>query len=250
MTYLSEPTTGVNAYDFVAAKIQEAILSGKFRPGARLPHEEELSAEYGVGRSTIREALRKLGGRGWITITRGSTGGAFVNELEAGSVGHDLGDNLAFLIGLDSLSFAELLEARMLHEINAVQLAANRAGPGELQRIRRLAREAERLIDDPGGFDEANVDFHLAISEAAHNRVLLVWMFGIRRVLGDFMSAATSARDRRAHVAIQHLAIAEAIAGRQPEEAASAMRLHLTDFETDYLRLAESAPVVEQTPPT
>jgi len=234
------PAGGGNAYDAVAALIQTSILVGDLRPGSRLPDESELAERHGVGRSTVREALRVLSGRGWVHTVRGPTGGVFVSQPDAQAMGRDLGDDLAFLIGGESVSFAEVLEARHIHEETAVRLAAARAGPAEVERIRRLAEMGNHLADDPERFTRANVEFHVAVSEATHNRLLLLWMWAMRQVLEGVMGAAASTRERRLHVAKQHVAIANAIAARDPEAAVAAMGLHLRDFETDYLELKGS----------
>ena len=239
---MNEHETG-RAYGDLAARIQRAILDGRLRPGERLPDEGELAAEHGVGRSTVREALRLLGGRGWLHTLRGPGGGVFVSRPDVHVVGRGLGADLAFLVGGESLTFAELLEARHVQEETAVALAARRAGPAEVQHIRRLAADADRLVDDGSRFAEANVAFHLAISEATHNRVLLLWMAALREVLEGAMTRAAGTRERRVHVAQQHRRIAEAIAAGTPDAAADAMRDHLHDFEADYLNLADGREV-------
>jgi GntR family transcriptional repressor for pyruvate dehydrogenase complex len=227
-----------NAYDAVAAVIQTSILLGDLPPGSRLPDESELAERHGVGRSTIREALRVLSGRGWVHTVRGPSGGVFVSKPDPQAMGRDLGHDLAFLVGGASVSFAEVLEARHIHEETAVRLAAGRAGPAEIERIRQLAERAKHLIDDPETFTRENVDFHLAVSEATHNRLLLLWMWAMRQVLEGVMGAAASTRERRLHVAGQHVIIANAIAARDPEAAVAAMGRHLSDFEADYRQVA------------
>lgn len=229
-----------NAYDTVAAGIQTAILVGELPPGARLPDESELAERYRVGRSTIREALRVLSGRGWVHTVRGPNGGVFVSRPDAQAMGRDLGDNLAFLVGGESLSFAELLEARQIHEATTVRLAARRAGPAEVERILKLAGDALSLTEDPAGFTCANLEFHLAIAEATHNRLLLLWMWAMRQVLQDAMRTAAGTPERRRHVAEQHVEIATAIAAGDPERAVSLMTSHLEDFEVDYRRTSET----------
>ncbi len=79
---MTESTTGGDApvkngpaYAVLAEHLRNRILSGELQPGARLPGEAELTAEFGVGRSTIREALRSLASQNLITTTRGVTGG-------------------------------------------------------------------------------------------------------------------------------------------------------------------------------
>jgi DNA-binding FadR family transcriptional regulator len=222
------------AYEAIAQEIQDVILAGGFRPGSRMPDESELAVRYGVGRSTIREALRLLGGRGYVRIAAGSGGGAFVNTGDATAVGRGFGDDLAFLMGGEAISVGELGEARRVQEVSSVRLAARRAGPAEIERIQQLAHDALTLLDDSDQFLRVNLDFHLLISEATHNRVLHMWMSAIRHVLESAMRDATSQVALRRHVAEQHIEIADAIARHDENEAAALMRVHLDDFCIDW----------------
>lgn len=227
------------AYETVAGRIQASILAGDVAPGSRLPDEDELAEQHGVGRSTIREAMRLLSGRGWLQTTRGPGGGVFVSTPSAQFVGRELGADLAFLVGGAEITFDELSEAREVHEIMAVQLAARRAGPTERRRIREFAERGAAAVDDPEEFNRLNIEFHLAISDATHNRVLVLWMSAIRQVVAGAMAAAASTRESRLHVADQHARIARTIASGDDQAAAEAMTQHLRDFEADYLELTD-----------
>jgi len=227
------------AYETVAGRIQSSILAGDLTSGSRLPDEDELAQQHGVGRSTIREALRVLGGRGWLQTARGPGGGVFVNAPSAQFVGRELGADLAFLVGGSEITFDEMREAREVHEVMAVQLAARRAGPAEQRRIRELAERGHAAIDDADEFNGVNIEFHLAITEATHNRVLLLWMSAIRQVVAGAMAAAAATRKRRQHVADQHLQIARAIAAGDHDLAAQLMTRHLRDFHADFIEVSD-----------
>jgi DNA-binding FadR family transcriptional regulator len=221
------------AYEAIAREIHASILTGEFQPGARLPDEGELAERFAVGRSTIREALRVLGGRGYVRIASGARGGAFVNVGDPSEIGRGFADDLEFLMGDESITLAELTEARQIQEISGSRLAALRAGPAEIERIRELAERGVALIDDPDGFLVANVGFHMAISEATHNRVLHMWMSAIGKSVEGAMREATVTPEIRRHVAAQHVAIADAIARRDAATAGDLMRVHIDDFCTD-----------------
>ena len=230
------------AYEAIAQEIQDVILTGGYQPGSRIPDEAELAERYGVGRSTIREALRLLGGRGYVRMAAGSGGGAFVSVGDPTAVGRGFGDDLTFLMGGEIISVGELGEARRVHEVSSVRLAARRAGPAEIELIQQLAHDALLLLDDADGFLRVNLDFHLAISEATHNRVLHMWMSAIRHVLEGAMRDATSRVGLRRHVAEQHVEIADAIARQDENEAAALMRVHLDDFCIDWARIKAAPP--------
>lgn len=222
------------AYEKVAGRIQARILAGDLSSGSRLPDEEELAEEHGVGRSTIREALRLLSGRGWLQATRGPSGGVFVSTPSAQFVGRELGADLALLVGGAEITFDEMREAREVHEIMAVRLAARRAGPVERRRIREFAERCAAAIDEPEEFNHLDIEFHMAISDATHNRVLALWMAAIRQVVAGAMVAGVATPERRLHVADQHARIARLIASGDEQAAADAMTQHLRDVEADY----------------
>jgi DNA-binding FadR family transcriptional regulator len=226
-------TKRVVAYEAIAREIQASILTGEFQPGSRMPDEGELADRFAVGRSTVREALRVLGGRGYVRIASGAGGGAFVNSGDPGEIGRGLADDLEFLLGDESITLAELTEARRIQEVSGSRLAAHRAGPAEVERIRELAEHGMALIDDPEGFLRANLGFHMAISEATHNRVVHMWMSAIGQAVEGAMREATVTPDIRRHVAAQHVAIADAIARRDADDAGDLMRVHIDDFCTD-----------------
>ena len=136
-------------------------------------------------------------------------------------------------MGDESISLAELTEARQIQEISSSRLAARRAGPAEIERISELAERGLALLDDPDGFLRVNVEFHMAISEATHNRVVHMWMTAIGQAVEGAMREATVTPEIRRHVAGQHVAIADAIARRDAETAGDLMRLHIDDFCTD-----------------
>ena len=223
-----------NAYERVADAIREDLLRHKLAKGERLPDEMTLAQRYGVGRSTIRESLRVLGGRGWLRTVRGGNGGVFVTDPDPIWVGYALGDDLALLLSVDAITFSELAEARHIHEESAARLAARRAGPAEVHRLRTLADAGQDLIDQPVKFTEINLAFHVALTEAAHNRLLLVWTGALHNVLEDVMTRATVAEEARGLVVRQHQAIADAVASGDSAVAMAATRAHLNDFETSY----------------
>src|SRR2546427_8574550 len=102
------------------------ILAGKLRAGHRLPTEAELRAQFGVGRSTIREALRMLSSERLLTTSRGVGGGSSVAHLNHDDVTEMLEVAVAVLTNSEGVSVAELLEARDLLEVPAARLAAVR----------------------------------------------------------------------------------------------------------------------------
>src|SRR5581483_1902255 len=106
----------------VEHQIRSAILSGRFKQGERLPSEAQLTEMFGVGRSTVREALRSLANSGLIFTTPGAAGGSFIEGLDATSLRRKLGETLEHVVHLGRLSDAEVAEVRSALDVKAAAL--------------------------------------------------------------------------------------------------------------------------------
>ena len=135
----------------VERRLTEAIMSGVLRAGERLPSETDLAESFGVSATTVREALNSLRGRGLVVTVRGRHGGSYV---------HESADPLAFARdALEGTTLVQLRDMGVFHAViaaGAVRLAARRAAPDEIERIReRLAALDERDLGAwRRGFDD------------------------------------------------------------------------------------------------
>lgn len=202
-----------------AGLLLERIRSGEWALGEKLPGETTLAPQLGVGRSTVREAIRQLAGRGALASRQGA--GVFVTALDLPE------DWDAVLRRADIVS---VLEARIAIETEAAGLAAERRTPAELRAIRSAlaGREARRTVIEE--HVDADTAFHRAVVTAAHNPVLtelfdsftprsrqaMIEMLRIRRAFG-------SDADQDAHARLL-----DAIAARDGQAAAGLSRAHLT----------------------
>ena len=110
------------SYEQVADQLRELIVSGRLAQGERLPTETLLSAEVGVSRATVREALRLLAAQGLIRTTKGAGGGSYVTVPSASDVSESLRSGLGRLARAEHVTLDELVEARALLEVPAVEV--------------------------------------------------------------------------------------------------------------------------------
>ena len=198
----------------VADALCSMLRSGSYRVGDRMPSEQELGAELGVSRSTVREAVRELTSLGVLEIKPGR--GTFVRSLRP-----DLllrGDSL--LDQPNDRIREELLEVRGIVEPEAAALAATRATDEEIE---RLHYDVERLAEAIGRGMAAPEDlgFHLDLVRATHNAAL--W-----RVSGAIISFYQwDGHLPTEQDVIDHRAIYEAVRDRDAARARQAMRDHL-----------------------
>lgn len=145
-----------------AARLREQITSGHWPVGTRLPGETTLAKELGVGRSTVREALRALAGAGLVRPRQGA--GVFVIATEPAE---------DWPARLRRAAVSDVYEVRMAVEVHAARLAARRRTDEDIAALRAAlaGRRAASAAGDTA-FVDADIAFHAAVVAAAHNPVL------------------------------------------------------------------------------
>jgi len=210
----------------VMNRVRHLIESGDLLPGSRLPSERELREGLGVGRSTVREALRALDALGLVEVRQGQ--GTYVRSARAKTA-----DLLAKteVPHSDWEQLDRVVEARLPIETYAASLAAIR------RTDERLAQLAERLDDferamqtnDLAKLVLADIEFHNLIADAA-SPVLLSCLDSIGVLLINSRRMSLSRAERLPHVLHKHRLIYEAIVAKDPGKASQAMSDHLLDF--------------------
>ncbi|MBF6479945.1 FadR/GntR family transcriptional regulator [Nocardia cyriacigeorgica] len=195
------------------------IRGGEWPLGHRLPGETTLAAQLGVGRSTVREAIRELAGKGVLASRQGA--GVFVTALDVSE---------EWDIVLRRATIASVIEARIAIEAEAAALAAHRRTPTDLRAIRRALAGRNVPGQTVAEHVDADMQFHRAVLVAAHNDIL-VQLFDsflplLRLAMIDMLEIRPVPSERADHAA--HEQLADAIAARNPTAAAEFSRTHLT----------------------
>jgi DNA-binding FadR family transcriptional regulator len=204
-----------------AEELLRRIGSGEWALGAKLPGETTLAAQLGVGRSTIREAVRELAGRRVLESRQGA--GVFVIALQAAEDWDKV---------LRKADITDVLEGRLAIETEGARLAATRRTPADLKNFRYTLADRQRAaVKAPDDwYIEADLAFHRAVVTAAHNAVLTelfdTFVPRIRRAMIDMLKLDEEHRHR--HDQAAHEAIAEAIRAKDPDLAAARSREHLS----------------------
>jgi GntR family transcriptional regulator, galactonate operon transcriptional repressor len=231
--------TMTKLHEAIVAQLVDAILSGTYPVGSTLPNEAELGAAHGVSRTAAREAMQKLASLGLIESRRRKGATVLAREswklLDASVLG------AAVLRVTDASFFQSLVEARLLIEPRAAELAATRASEHDLVRIEAslnaMASEADGTRG--AGWPAADVAFHAGIIEAAGNWVFTQLIGTVRAALGASIRL-TGEQALSAQASLeQHRAVFDAIRRRQPAEAHAAMTRLLLDTQRDFHALAK-----------
>lgn len=161
----------VRAYEAIADQIREAIYTGEVRPGERLPAERDLMQQFGVGRTTVREALRVLEAGGLVKSRQGDPkGGAEVQSFSP----EILHTSLRSLIHLEGVQDAQLIEFRMIIEGAACYLAAIFRTEEQLEEIQRKHKEIadHAHAGNEDGFRTADATFHRMLALYSGNAIV------------------------------------------------------------------------------
>ena len=164
--------------------------------------------DYGVGRGSLREALRILEVHGLITMKPGRNGGPMV--IEVGSRDYGRMSSLFFHIG--GVTFRQLVEARLALEPMMARLAAERRGQ---ELVGALADPETTRVEDDAEYFDATTDFHKTVAAMSGNPVLNLMSSSLEEIFRDQVSGLLSPKDERKHVLEVHTAIADAIAARR-----------------------------------
>jgi GntR family transcriptional regulator, transcriptional repressor for pyruvate dehydrogenase complex len=218
------PSSG-GVTDHAIRRIRDLIMSGEWGPGTRLPREADLAKQFGLSRSSLREAVRALSMARVLNVRQGD--GAYVSSLEAGIL---LEPTLSATCLLRGESVLELFEVRRMLEPEAAAIAAICGGADVTDALRQ---EMDRMVeagDQPGELVEADAAFHDVIARAPGNGVLLALLRSLStntiqarlwRGIAD-MGALDLARD-------EHRQIYEAIAAGDPQLAHATTVLHIAN---------------------
>lgn len=203
----------------VAKDIERLIEEGYFLPGDKLPSESVLTERFGVGRSTLREAMKTLKTRHVLASSRGV--GTFVCP-DAGRR-----EEVFSLADIENTEKNKLsvLEIRLLLEPEAAAMAAVNASEEQIHRLERQCKAVERLMDSDQDYGQADSLFHQLIAESSGNMILSRLLAIIAS--SEFMSISATNDDCREHSRQCHRAIMDSIARRDVQGARYNMVNHI-----------------------
>lgn len=210
--------------EVIVEQVRQLIRSGRLRAGDRLPSERELCERFGVSRVTVREALRVLEAGGLIQVRVGARGGAFVTSPSRTR----LGEGLADLLQLSTVTAAEVTEARMVFELGIVPFVVERATEEDLQALERLCEEQQGALDDGRYNVEMSADFHVRVAACTHNTAVEMLVQSFHGPLLMSLKEAQIAEPLMGRVGTgEHLEFVRALRRRDAAAAEAIMRTHV-----------------------
>jgi GntR family transcriptional regulator, transcriptional repressor for pyruvate dehydrogenase complex len=230
MSDLFQPLDDHPAYRQIAKLIEQRIVGRSLRTGDPLPSETDLARQFGVNRSTIREAIRELETHGLLGRGRGEKR-LRVTRPEPRHVSSGVSRALA----LHDVTFLELWEAMMAIEPAAAQYAAARRTAAQLQVLVRTSARFKRDAADTEAAVSAVVDFFTAVASASGNQVLALSQAPLNLLLAPTLTQLINrVPQARTRICDAQNRITNAIKLRQSEVARTWMEKHIRDFKRGY----------------
>ncbi len=209
----------------IERKIEAAILEKKLPVGSKLPTERELCEAFGVSRTALREALRRLSARGLIEITKGS--GMTITGFQVDDAIKTM--NLYYDMQFDENLIPQIIEVRRLFEPQIAALAASQRNQNDLSDIQENIEEFNSC--DPDNIQlESDLDnkFHLLIARATHNPIVQITMEPIYSLLPRMRNFIYANVENEKEATLEsHLRVFDAINKQKAEHAFQFMEEHL-----------------------
>jgi len=227
------PVTRTTLTADIYRKLVAHIIRGVWKPGSRIPAERQLGQMLGVGRASLREALKALEIMGLIETRLGD--GTYVCQRS-----EFLSRPLLWAITSTSeTEIQELVEARRLIETELAGLAAERATADDLKLIGAHLDRMEASLHKPSEFLQADIEFHLAIGQAAHNSILMNALNLIRNLLQQWIGSTLQTPGVSQMALEHHKTIFLALAKKNGSAARTAMMAHLGEMARLFIQAQE-----------
>jgi GntR family transcriptional regulator, transcriptional repressor for pyruvate dehydrogenase complex len=228
---LLEPVARPRTYELILAQIEGLLLTGRLRPGARLPPERAIAEQLGVSRASVREALKVLEALGVVMVSGGQ--GRESGAVVVARPGPAMATAMRLHVATGGLPVADLVATRVILESATVRSLAG-SDPDRLDPARALLD----AMDAPGleapEFLRLDASFHVALADAAGNRAVAVVMSSLRGAIEGYVATLAPPQEQWAGAAAvlraEHRAILDAIDSGQVERAVGAVERHVVGY--------------------
>jgi GntR family transcriptional repressor for pyruvate dehydrogenase complex len=219
--------TVLKSHEIVLENIKQQIITGQLAVGQKLPSVVEFAELFGVGRSTMREALSALKAMGWLNIQHG--GGTYVSA----SIPQQADEDDVFQ---KAESIHELLQIRLILETGSARLAANNRTSEDLVALQSILEQMRIHMSDEVRSEQADVDFHLMIAKATHNSLIIQLMGSLSSKIHSMMKDTRklwffNEQSSSLRLIEEHEHIYQHISAQNEASAAEMMRQHIEKVE-------------------
>jgi GntR family transcriptional repressor for pyruvate dehydrogenase complex len=229
MPDMYESLNHMKLYEQVVGRIEKLVIDGHLKPGDRLPAERELSDQFGVSRTVIREAVKALQEKGLVEIRPGV--GTFVHD----GMSEIMRQSLGRMVMIDQRRGLEnLTQVREIFEPEIAALAAENATPVDIQAMQKAIAVMDASKRDVDAFITADHEFHQALANATQNKLIVGLIGSIVDLLAEqrrhIFFAGTGGADRGQE---HHKRILQAVIIHDRRAARKSMIEHLQQVRSD-----------------
>ena len=221
-----KPLRSKRVFEEISGQIRDLIYSGVFRPGEKLPSERELSIQFHVGRTALREALRVLENEGLISIKQGSNGGSFISKPKI----HQATKSAMDLFHLGDLSLQNITEARIPLEMAVLEFAVKRITEAELDHLDKMNISTDEYLKRGNTPVSDITNFHVYLAKATKNPALEMLVGSIVnevfKILGKIENREEQNATLERHL-FQHKQVLDSLKERDLKGAKEAMKKHI-----------------------
>lgn len=211
----------------IVEQIRETIISGRLKPGDRLPSEKELALEFGVSKASLREALRALEALGMLEVKQGMGGGAFVTKVDLETARNNMFNYIFF----QNPSISEFTQLRALIEPPVAEIAAVKRSQADLDYLEDNLNRTRELMDSGPFYYELDTKFHHKIAEISGNRLICFVIDSLKNAIVNIKLELDLNRDFSIQVYKAHMRLFDALRKSDPKQAREAMHRHILEVE-------------------
>lgn len=230
------PQSEPRAWEHVLNHLEQMLVSGELSPGQRLPGERVLAAELGVGRSSVREALRVMEALGLLKSQTGSgpTSGAMIVSRPTGGMTM----LMRMQVAAQNFPVADVVQTRLVLETEVMQLLATRSPTPDLGNAEELLDAMDDTALEANEFLVLDSQFHIAMADAAGNQVIAAMMAGLRESIEGYVLAGAplaiwpTTCGRLRH---EHRGLVEAVRAGDAELARRRIEGHIRGYYSETL---------------
>ena len=221
--------------DNIIAQIRDSILSGRLKPGDRLASEKELIAQFGVSKATMREALRVLEVMGLVEIRKGTSGGAFVAEVDMKTTINSIINFIHF----KPISVKEITMLRYFIEPAVARIACIKRTDNDMEHLRSITGE---VVSSGPEEVSREIGFHRYLARMTGNTLLILLVDFVDNLLSTMKAGLDLDPEFYQNVRKAHEIILECMIQRDPAAAAIAMVQDLLEVGRQMAKIMNTPP--------
>lgn len=227
---LFTPIESKRTFEEISSRVKTLIFEGTLKPGDKLPSELELAKQFGVGRQSVREALRLLELSGLVSIQKGYGGGPIVKDTISTRIRNLYLD--AFR--MEKITVEEFTSARLVIEKAILNEVIDKADDSDIKCLQANLAQAEELIVNKKLATDENFDFHALLAKASKNKVFMILEKSINAIHRNLRSRSTADFKTTRNAVKAHQKILDAIIKKDREKAIKLLDHHILDVKKSY----------------